>query len=113
MPSEATILIVDDHPLLRRGLRDVIEHDSRYAIAGEASDGEEALKLIASLQPRIVILDIDMPRLNGLETIRAIRQRAMSVNVTRSELVLDTERNDPEQSADAMVAYLQKGGYLE
>jgi DNA-binding NarL/FixJ family response regulator len=81
MPTDATVLIVDDHPLLRRGLRDVIAQDVRFAIVGEASDGEEAVELIARLQPRIVILDIDMPRLNGLETLRAIRQLPSSVKV--------------------------------
>jgi len=72
---------VDDHPLLRHGLRDVIGHDSRFRIVGEASDGEQALQLLASLKPQIAIVDIDMPRLNGLETIRAIRQRPVAVKV--------------------------------
>ena len=81
MKKEATVLIVDDHPLLRRGVRDVIGHDSRFQVVGEASDGEEALRLVASLKPHIVILDIDMPRLNGLETIRAIRELRFAVNV--------------------------------
>ena len=72
---------MDDHPLLRHGLRDVIGHDSRFRIVGEASDGEQALQLLASLKPQIAIVDIDMPRLNGLETIRAIRQRPVAVKV--------------------------------
>lgn len=75
------MLIVDDHPLLRRGLRDVIEHNSRFKIVGEASDGEDALRQLACLKPQIAILDIDMPRLNGLETIRAIRQLPFAVKV--------------------------------
>lgn len=74
MKQEVTVLIVDDHPLLRRGLRDVIGHGSRFKVVGEAADGEEALRQISCLAPHIVILDIDMPRRNGLETIRAIRQ---------------------------------------
>ena len=80
--SEAVhILIVDDHPLLRHGLRDVIVHNARYSIVGEAADGEEALSQIETLKPEIVILDIDMPRLNGLETIRAIRNQSHPVKV--------------------------------
>ncbi|HMP84305.1 MAG TPA: response regulator transcription factor [Verrucomicrobiota bacterium] len=79
MNEKITVLIVDDHPLLRRGLRDVIGQDSRFNIAGEASDGEEALHLIVSRKPRIVILDIDMPRLNGLETLRTLRQLPFEV----------------------------------
>ncbi len=75
------MLIVDDHPLLRHGLRDVIGNDSRFKVVGEASDGEEALRQLACLKPHIAILDIDMPRLNGLETIKALRQLAFPVKV--------------------------------
>jgi DNA-binding NarL/FixJ family response regulator len=81
MKHEVTVLLVDDHPLLRHGLRDVIGRDPRFEIIGEASDGEEALRKIASLTPQIIILDIDMPRLNGLETIKAIRGLPFLVKV--------------------------------
>ena len=81
MTQEVTALIVDDHPLVRHGLRDVIGHNSRFKIVGEASNGEEALRLSTCLKPQIAILDIDMPRLNGLETIRAIRQLPFAVKV--------------------------------
>jgi len=81
MKQEVTVLIVDDHPLLRLGLRDVIGHDTRFKIVGEASDGEEALRQLASLKPRIAILDIDMPHRNGLETLRAVRQLPFPVEV--------------------------------
>jgi DNA-binding NarL/FixJ family response regulator len=81
MSKEVTVLVVDDHPLLRHGLRDVIGRDARFTVVGEASDGQEALRLLTSLKPQIVILDIDMPRLNGLETIRAIRQLPFTVKV--------------------------------
>jgi len=81
MKNEVTLLLVDDHPLLRHGLRDVIGSAPRLKIVGEASDGEEALCKIASLKPQIVILDIDMPRLNGLETVKAIRERPFPVKV--------------------------------
>ncbi len=80
MKPEVSVLIVDDHPLLRRGLRDVMGESSRFKIVGEAADGEEALRLCGTLNPDIAIIDIDMPRLNGLETIRSLRQRAFPVN---------------------------------
>lgn len=79
MAQETTILIVDDHPLLRRGVRDVIEGTPRLRIAGEASDGEDAMRLVLSLKPDVVVLDIDMPRLNGLEVLRALRGLAFPV----------------------------------
>ena len=81
MNQEVTVLIVDDHPLLRHGLRDVIGNKSRFKIIGEASDGEEALQKIACLKPQIAILDIDMPRLSGLETVRSIRALPFQVKV--------------------------------
>jgi DNA-binding NarL/FixJ family response regulator len=81
MAHEVTVLIVDDHPLLRHGLRDFIRRNSRFKIVGEASDGEEALRLVTSLKPQIAILDIDMPRMNGLETIQAIRELPFPVKV--------------------------------
>ncbi len=81
MNQEVTVLIVDDHPLLRHGLHDVIARNPRFKIVGEASDGQEALRQMACLKPQIAILDIDMPRLNGLETIRAVRQLPFPVKV--------------------------------
>jgi DNA-binding NarL/FixJ family response regulator len=81
MTPEITILIIDDHPLLRHGLRDVMRHNPRFKVVGEAADGEDALRMLASLKPQIAIVDIDMPRLNGLETIRRIRQLPFVVKV--------------------------------
>ena len=81
MTQEITVLIVDDHPLLRRGLRDVIGQSSRFRIVGEASDGDEALRQPEKLKPQIAIIDIDMPRVNGLETIRELRQQPLAVKV--------------------------------
>ena len=79
MKQEVTVLIVDDHPLLRHGLREVIGHNSRFKIVGEAADGEEAMRQFVTLKPDIAVIDIDMPRLNGLETIRALRQQAFAI----------------------------------
>jgi DNA-binding NarL/FixJ family response regulator len=81
MTREVTVMIVDDHPLLRHGLRDFIGRNSRFKIIGEAADGEEALRQMACLKPQVTILDIDMPRLNGLETMRAIRQLPFSIKI--------------------------------
>jgi DNA-binding NarL/FixJ family response regulator len=74
MKQETTILIVDDHPLLRRGVRDVIAENSRFRIVGEASDGEEAIRQVSRLKPDIAIIDVDMPRVSGLELLRQLRQ---------------------------------------
>ena len=79
MPQQVSILIVDDHPLLRRGVRDAIAENPRFQIVGEASDGQEAMRLVTSLKPQIAVVDIDMPRLNGLEMLRALRQLSFPV----------------------------------
>ena len=73
------ILIVDDHPVFRRGLREVIEENAHFQVVGEASDGAEALGLMTTLKPHIAIVDIDMPHLNGLELLRALRKVASPV----------------------------------
>src|SRR6185436_2129004 len=74
MKREVKLLIVDDHPVFRRGLREVIEENPRFRVVGEAADGEAAMKMIAELQPAIAVVDIDMPRLNGLEMARALQK---------------------------------------
>lgn len=81
MKQEVTVLVVDDHPLLRHGLCDIIGKTQQFKIIGEASDGKEALRELACLKPQIVILDIDMPQLNGLDTIRVIRELPFPVKV--------------------------------
>jgi len=81
MKREVTILIVDDHPVYRRGLREVIEENQRFQVVGEASDGEAALSLVGTLKPKIAIVDIDMPHLNGLEMVRAFRKKELPVSV--------------------------------
>ena len=81
MQSEVKLLIVDDHPVFRRGLRDIIEEYSKFQVVGEASDGEAALRLISELKPDIAIVDIDMPRLNGLKMVRAVQEMNLPVAV--------------------------------
>src|SRR5262249_13006613 len=79
--KEVSLLIVDDHPVFRRGLRQIIEENPRFRIVGEASDGEVALRLATELQPAIAVVDIDMPRLNGLEMVRALHKKQRTVAV--------------------------------
>lgn len=73
--EEIKILIADDHPIFRRGLRAVIESDPSIRVVGEADNGEVALAEIARLEPQIVVLDSDMPKVDGLTVARAIQQR--------------------------------------
>lgn len=73
-PARARILLVDDHPMMRRGIRQLLELEDDFLIVGEANNGEEALLLIDSLQPQLILLDNNMPQMNGVETLKRLRQ---------------------------------------
>ncbi len=72
MPNKITVLLVDDHVLVRRGFRRILADDHSIAVVGEASDGEEAVKLAQELRPRVIVMDCAMPKMNGLEATRHI-----------------------------------------
>ena len=97
MKPAATVMVVDDHPLLRHGLCDIIGKTQRFTVVGEAADGETALRILTVLKPQIVVLDIDMPRLNGLETVQAIRELPFPVKV-----IILTMYNEEEMFNTAM-----------
>lgn len=68
-----SVLIVDDSFLMRRVLRDILEKADGLCIAGEAADGQEALKRVAELSPDVILLDIEMPHMDGIEFLRRAR----------------------------------------
>lgn len=68
------ILLADDHEMVRRGLRDQLNNQPGWEVCGEAADGREAVKLALSLKPDVVVMDLSMPELNGLEATRQIRR---------------------------------------
>ena len=76
-----TVLLVDDQPLLRMGFRLILEGEEDLRIAGEASDGAEAVKLAKELQPDVVLMDVRMPVLDGIEATRAITAAGSSARV--------------------------------
>jgi DNA-binding NarL/FixJ family response regulator len=69
------VLLVDDHAMVRQGLRSLLDSYPDIEVAGEASNGEEALACVATYQPAIVVMDINMPKMNGIEATAAIRAR--------------------------------------
>jgi len=75
MKNEITVLVADDHPLFLRGLREVILADPALRIVGVVEDGFAAWRQINELKPRVAVLDIDLPRLNGLEVAKKLRQQ--------------------------------------
>jgi len=64
-----SVVIADDHPIFRRGLREVVERDGAFRVVGEAGDGQQALALIRAERPELVLLDISMPELDGLDVL--------------------------------------------
>jgi len=98
-PTTATvrIIIADDHPIFRDALRTLLELEPGLTVVGEAADGEEALKLAVGLGPDILLLDLAMPRLSGLEVLS---QLAVARNPVRS--IILTASIAPEQSVRAL-----------
>jgi DNA-binding NarL/FixJ family response regulator len=95
------ILVVDDHPIVREGLRTLLEGRSGWEVVGEASDGLEALDKVDSLQPDVVVLDVTMPGMNGLEACRIIQQRQKSAGL---EVLFVTQHDSPQMMREALEA---------
>jgi DNA-binding NarL/FixJ family response regulator len=76
-----SIVIADDHPMFRVGLRDTIESEPGFKVVGEAGDGEQALEMISQMHPAIAILDVSMPKLDGLALARKLVAQDPSVGV--------------------------------
>ncbi|MBN1448714.1 MAG: response regulator transcription factor [Bacteroidetes bacterium] len=76
-----TIVIADDHPMFRQGLRDTITRKTSFSVVGEAEDGQEALDMIRRLRPTIAILDIEMPAMTGLDVAQSVSEENLPVHV--------------------------------
>lgn len=75
------LMIADDHALLRQGLRNVLELEEELEIVGEASDGEDAIKQVKTLRPDVVLLDLNMPRMNGIEVARWVKKNYPEIQI--------------------------------
>jgi DNA-binding NarL/FixJ family response regulator len=72
MPDKISVLLVDDHSLVRRGFRRILEDEPDIAVVGEAADGSEAIRLTDELHPKVIVMDCAMPGVNGLDATRQI-----------------------------------------
>ena len=102
-----TVLLADDHPLIRRGLRNLIATEPGFSVIGEAEDGLQAVQLAESLQPGIMIVDLMMPNLNGLEVLRQVSRRSPRTRL----IVLSMQSAEPyvvETFRSGAIAYVLK-----
>jgi NarL family two-component system response regulator LiaR len=99
------VLLADDHPVLRGGMRSLLEQEEDIEVVAEAGDGEEAIKCVSDLTPDVVLMDIVMPKLNGIEATKQIKQ----VSPTTAVLILTAYDDDRY-----VIGLLQAGaaGYL-
>jgi DNA-binding NarL/FixJ family response regulator len=95
--DEIRILIADDHPVVRKGLRLSIEEDPGLTVIGEASDGETALAMIKKLKPDVAVLDIDMPKMDGLAVGRELAKQKL-----KTEIIFLTFHSDEDLFRAAM-----------
>lgn len=75
------LMIADDHVLLRQGIRNVLELDAELQVIGEAADGEDAIEKVETLHPDVVLLDLNMPKMNGIEVARWVKKKHPEVQI--------------------------------
>jgi DNA-binding NarL/FixJ family response regulator len=93
------ILLVDDHPIVRQGLKTLLEGRSGWEVIGEASDGAEAVEKAKRLSPDVMVLDVTMPKMNGLEACRLLRKQTPGL-----EILFVTQHDSPQMMREALEA---------
>ncbi len=88
----ATILMVDDHPLLRKGLNQLLAYEDDLQVVGEASSGQEAIELALKLEPDLITLDLNMQGMDGLETLKIMRDKGIDARI----IMLTVSDNDED-----------------
>src|SRR5450631_1024558 len=99
MARKITVLLVDDHALVRRGFRRMLEDDPEISVVAEASDGPEAVRLALELRPQVIVMDCALPEFNGIEATRRIRKEFPTVEILM--LSMHSEDTLVRQALDA------------
>ena len=97
MEKQIKIVMADDHPIVRQGLKQIIETDRNISIVAEAGDGAMALEIIEQHQPEVAVLDIDMPKVDGFDVVRSLQEKNINV-----EIVFLTMHSESEIFEEAM-----------
>ena len=101
------VMVVDDHPVMRNGLRDALEASGRFEVVGQAEDGEEAVRTVAELQPQVIVMDVIMPGKDGIDACREIMDLLPDTRIMM--LTASTEEDAVIQAiAAGATGYLQK-----
>ena len=101
------VMVVDDHPIMRNGLRDTLEASGRFKVVGEAGDGEEAVRTVEELNPEVIVMDVIMPNKDGIDACREIMERQPDMRIMI--LTASTEEDAViEAIAAGATGYLQK-----
>lgn len=103
--NKITVLIADDHPLVREGIRKILALDSRLVVVGKAEDGKKAIDLARHLKPRVILMDINLPVLNGIEATKIIRHE-----VPQAAVIALTIHDDEEYIVELLKAGV--AGYI-
>ena len=105
--SRIRVMVVDDHPIMRSGLRDTLEASGRFKVVGQAEDGDEALRTVEGLQPQVIVMDVIMPNKDGIDACREIMELLPDTRV-----LMLTASSEMDAVIEAVAAgatgYLQK-----
>ena len=113
MTGPMTIFIADDHPIFREGLRQLLEREPGFSVVGQAGDGPSALAAIEQLHPRIAVLDIDMPGMDGLAVAGAVRERRLPTAIVCLTMHKDARFLNTALNAGVMGYVIKDDALLE
>jgi len=113
LKNKIKVVIADDHQIFIEGIKALLKDDEKVVVVGEASDGEDLLTLVASKDADVILMDINMPRLNGIEATKKIRQKFPKAKVLSLTMVEDAHRISEMMKAGASGYLLKTSGKAE